>query len=150
MKNREYFMKIAIEEAKQAMKEDEVPVGAVIVKEGKIISKAHNQKEQIHAPLAHAEMIAINEACQKLNTTYLDDCELYVTFEPCMMCTGAIINSRLKTVIFGASDLRFASLESIFLQIQQKQFNYQPMYFSGVLGKECANLMTKYFNSKRK
>ena len=150
MKNREYFMKIAIEEAKQAMKEDEVPVGAVIVKEGKIISKAHNQKEQIHSPLAHAEMIAINEACQKLNTTYLDDCELYVTFEPCMMCTGAIINSRLKTVIFGASDLRFASLESIFLQIQQKQFNYQPIYFSGVLEKECANLMTKYFNSKRK
>lgn len=150
MDSKEKYMLEAIEEAKKAMLEDEVPVGAIIVKDGEIIARAHNQKESQKSPLAHAEVIAISKACKKLNTNYLTDCTLYVTFEPCMMCTGAIINSRVGKVVYGASDLRFASLESIFIQINAKQINHHPIYFGGVLENECSELIKTYFNKKRK
>ena len=96
----EKYMKIAIEEAKKAANSGDIPVGAVIVKNGKVISVAHNEKEKNNSPLDHAEMIAIKNACKKLNTWHLDDCEIYITMEPCMMCTGAIIQSRIKKIYY--------------------------------------------------
>ena len=109
----EKYMKIAIEEAKKAANSGDIPVGAVIVKNGKVISVAHNEKEKNNSPLDHAEMIAIKNACKKLNTWHLDDCELYVTMEPCMMCAGALIQSRIKKVIYGVNNEKFGHIESI-------------------------------------
>ena len=102
MKNKEYFMKEALKEAKKAYNKLEVPVGVVIVKDDKIIARAYNQKEMKNSPIKHAEIIAIEKACRKLNNWRLNDCEMYVTLEPCPMCTGAIINSRIKKIYIGA------------------------------------------------
>lgn len=150
MNIKEKWMREALIEAKKAMDEDEVPVGAVIVRNGEIIARAHNEKERKFSPIAHAEIIAIERACHHLKTNYLSDCELYVTFEPCLMCTGAIINSRIKKVVYGASDLRFASLESVLCQIDPKMINHTPLCMGGILEEECSDLIKKYFISKRK
>ncbi len=144
------YMKEALKNANIAYQKDEVPVGAVIVRNGDIIASTYNLKENKHDATMHAEILAIQEACKKLNTTYLTDCDLYVTFEPCMMCTGAIINARLRKVVYGAYEKRFVSLESILLHYTQKELNHMPIFYGGVLEEECSQIITNYFKKKRK
>ena len=145
----EIYMEKALENAKIAYKKDEVPVGAIIVKDQEIIASAYNLKQTYNDCTAHAEILAIREACQKINGPYLYDCEMYVTLEPCMMCTGAIINSRLKKIVFGAYDQRFISFETILLQLNSKSINHIPIFYGGVLEEKCSNLIKDYFKNKR-
>ena len=142
------FMKEAIKEAKKAFLKNEVPVGAVVVKNGEIISKAHNLCEKNGNPTQHAEILAINKALKKLNTNRLNGCELYVTLEPCPMCAGAIINARLDEVIFGAFDLKGGAVSSK-VDLFNKGFNHKPVVFEGILEKECSMLLTEFFKDKR-
>jgi len=142
------FMEIAYKEAYKAMLEDEVPVGAVIVKNGKIIAKAHNKKENNNNPMGHAEIECIKKACKKLNDWYLKDCELYVTLEPCVMCVGAIINARINKVYFGARDLKGGALGGLFNLMEQKGFNH---YFEYEYKEDnkCSLILKDYFKNKR-
>lgn len=142
-------MDIAYKEALKAMSEDEVPVGAVIVKDGKVIAKAHNRKEKNNDPLGHAEILCIRKASKKLGNWYLKDCELYVTLEPCVMCCGAIINSRIKKVYFGARDIKSGSLGGLFNLLEQRGFNH---YFEieYVEDNRCGEILKEYFLQKRK
>lgn len=146
----ERFMRAAIKQAQKAALRDEVPVGAVIVKDGKIISKAHNKKEEKNNATAHAEIEAITKAGKKLGNWYLDGCELYVTLEPCAMCAGAIINSRISKLYFGAWDAKYGCCGSIYNLPQDKRFNHNVATEGGVLEQECAALLSGFFKTKRK
>lgn len=146
----EKFMKLAIKEALKAKKKDEVPIGAIIVKEGKVIARGYNLRETKQIASAHAEMIAIDKACKKLGTWRLEGCTLYVTLEPCPMCTGATILSRIDKVVYGASDPKGGCIESCIKMYEQQGFNHYPTYESGVLKEECASLISDFFRKKRK
>ena len=147
MNNR--FMEMAYKEAVMAMKEDEVPIGAVIVKDGKVIAKAHNNKEKKNDPMGHAEMVCIRKANKKLGDWYLKDCEMYVTLEPCMMCVGALVNARINKVYFGARDLKGGALGGLFNLLDQKGFNHY-FEFEYLEEKECGQILKDYFKGKRK
>ena len=138
----------ALLEAKKAAEENEVPVGAVIVKDGEIIARGRNMREKKQNPLSHAEIEAINEASKKLNSWHLDDCELYVTLEPCPMCTGAIINSRIKTVIFGAYYLKAGCMDSV-INLCDYPFNHKVEIYGGICEEECAKILTEFFEKLR-
>lgn len=138
------FMKRAIELAKKAFDSGEVPVGAVIVKNGEIIGEGYNMREQKQNALSHAEIEAINSACKKLNSWRLDDCEMYVTLEPCPMCTGAIINSRIKTVIFGAFDSSMGCMDSV-INLCDYPFNHKVEIYAGIMEDECKKILTDFF-----
>lgn len=142
------FMRKALEEAKKAAKENEVPVGAVIVKDGEIIATGHNKREQKQNALSHAEMEAINSACQKLGSWRLDGCELYVTLEPCPMCTGAIINSRIKTVIFGAFDKSMGCMDSV-INLCDYPFTHKVEVYAGICEDECQQVLQDFFKGLR-
>lgn len=146
----ETYMKAAIELAKKAYKKDEVPVGAVIVKDNKIISKAYNKRQKTQDATLHAEIIAIKKACKKLHSFRLNDCVLYVTLEPCAMCAGAIINARIGTVVFGAYDAKYGCAGSLYNLIEDKRFNHHAKVFGGVLEDECKQLLTSFFETKRR
>ncbi|TDW13207.1 tRNA(adenine34) deaminase [Breznakia blatticola] len=143
------YMKEAIVEAKKAYAMDEVPIGAVIVKYNTIIARAHNLREHEQLATAHAEILAINEACKQLQSWRLEGCTLYVTLEPCPMCSGASILSRVDRVVFGASDQKGGSIVSSFSMFDQQGYNHYPTYTSGVLADECASLLKDYFKEKR-
>ena len=143
-------MKAAIKEAKKAELIDEVPIGCVIVKEGKIIARAHNMRETKQNPLGHAELLAISKASKKLNSWRLENCDIYVTLEPCIMCGGAIIQSRIKTVYFGAYDPKGGAMGSSINVNEAKNINHHPEIIGGVMETECASLLTDYFKKKRK
>ena len=143
------FMNEAIEEAKKAALIEEVPVGAVIVKDGEIIARAHNLRETEKNALCHAEVIAINEACKKLGGWRLFDCDLYVTLEPCPMCAGAIVNSRIKRVVYGAKDSKAGAMGSV-LDLNSYPLNHKSEIVSGVLADECAGLLSEFFKRKRR
>lgn len=145
----EYFMAEALKEAKKASDEGEVPVGAVIVFENEIIARGRNRREKLNNALCHAEIEAINNACEKLKSWRLLDCKLYVTLEPCPMCCGAIINSRLKQVIYGAEDLKSGSCKSV-INLFELPYNHKPFVTSGVLDKECSEILTSFFQLLRK
>lgn len=145
----EYYMQKAIEEAYKAYELDEIPVGAIIVKDNQIIASNFNKKEEKKDPTAHAEILAIKEACGYLNTPYLYGCTLYVTYEPCIMCTGAILNSRLDKIVFGAYDHKYISLETIVVQLNKKNTNHIPLIQGGVLEEKCTNILKEYFQKKR-
>lgn len=142
------FMKVAYKEAIKACNEDEVPVGAVIVKDGKIIARAHNRKEKKNDCTSHAEIECIRKASKKIGDWYLKDCELYVTLEPCVMCCGAIINARIEKVYFGARDLKAGSLGGLFNLMDQRGFNH---YFEHeyLENNECSQILKDYFKKKR-
>lgn len=139
------YMELALNEAYKSYKKGDVPVGAVIVNNGKIIAKAHNLKEKKHNPLMHAEIIAINKASKRLKRWRLDDCELYVTMEPCMMCTGAIIQSRIKKVYYSIENHDFGALKNI---SQDKKYN---IVIDNTMGtNESLNMLKKFFEERRK
>ena len=144
------YMQMALEEAELAALEDEVPVGCVIVKGDRVIAKAHNLRETNHDPLGHAETLAIKKASEVLNDWQLVDCELYVTVEPCIMCAGAIIQSRISKVIYGAPDLKGGAFGSSINVLNASNINHHPEVISGVLEKECTEIIKNYFKSKRK
>jgi len=146
----EKWMKEAIKEALKAQSIGEVPVGAIIISDsGEILSKAHNLKESGSDPTGHAEVLAIKKAAQKINSWRLNGASLYVTLEPCMMCTGAIIQSRLEKIYFGASDPKGGCAHSLMRGFETKGLNHKVLYHSGVLEEECGNLLTNFFKNKR-
>ena len=142
------FMDLAYQEAIKAREEDEVPVGAVIVKNGKVIAKAHNRKEHKKEATSHAEIECIKKAEKKIGNWYLKDCEMYVTLEPCVMCVGAIINARLKKVYFGTKDLKSGALGGLFNLLDQKGFNHY-FDFEYLNVEECGKILKDYFKEKR-
>ena len=146
----EKYMRLAIKEAIKAQNKDEVPIGAVIVKDDKVISRGHNLRESKQIASAHAEMIAIDKACKKLGTWRLEGCTLYVTLEPCPMCAGATILSRIDKVVYGASDPKGGCIESCIKMYEQQGFNHYPIYEAGIMKEECANLLSDFFREKRK
>ena len=145
----EKFMKAALKEAKKAYDKLEVPVGAVIVKDRKIIARAHNLKETKNDTTKHAEILAIQKASKKLNSWRLIDCEMYVTLEPCSMCAGALINSRIKKVYIGASDQKTGAVGSVFNLLEDYTFNHKVEYQKGVLQDECENILKDFFKKLR-
>ncbi|EJR47796.1 nucleoside deaminase [Bacillus cereus] len=145
-----YFMQIAIEEAKKAEAIQEVPIGAVIVLDGEVISVAHNLRETEQRSIAHAELLAIDEACKKLGTWRLEDATLYVTLEPCPMCAGGIVLSRVKRVVYGASDPKGGCAGTLMNLLTDERFNHQCEVVAGVLEEECGTLLTTFFRELRK
>lgn len=149
MQDHESFMKAALEEAEKAKTEKEVPVGAVVVYEGKIISTGRNRREILKNSVFHAEIEAIHRACKKLGRWRLSGCSLYVTLEPCPMCAGAIINSRISSLIYGASDPKAGSCESV-INLFDLPYNHKPQVISGVLKEECSEILSSFFKELRK
>jgi tRNA(adenine34) deaminase len=145
----ELFMREAIGLALEAGERDEVPVGAVAVRDGKIIAFASNTREQSKCATHHAEILAIEKACQALGGWRLPGVTLYVTMEPCAMCAGAIINARIPRVVYGAKDFRFGAFGSA-LDLNSAGLNHRPDVVGGVLGDECADILSSYFKNKRK
>ena len=150
MENKEYFMKEALKEAKKAYKKLEVPVGVVIVKEGEIIAKAYNQKEEKNSSIKHAEIIAIEKSCKKLNNWRLNDCEMYVTLEPCPMCAGSIINSRIKKVYIGAAQQKTGACGSKVNIIEEYKSETKVDTEFGILKEECLDILQDFFKLLRK
>ena len=142
------FMREAMALAKMAEDIDEVPVGALIVRDGKIIAKAYNTRENSKCATHHAEILAIEEACRVLGGWRLPGCTLYVTMEPCAMCAGAIINARIPRVVFGAPDLRFGAFGSL-INLAEVPLNHKPEILGGVLGEENVEILRSYFKKKR-
>ena len=142
------FMLEALSLARQAANDGEVPVGAVIVKDGRIIAKGKNEREKKQNALSHAEIEAINNACKALGSWRLDGCELYVTLEPCPMCAGAIINSRIKTLIFGAYDLKAGSIDSI-VNLCDLPYNHKVEVYGGICEDECLAVLKNFFEDLR-
>ena len=143
-------MKEALKEAKKAYDKLEVPVGAVIVKDGKIIARAHNLKEPKYDTTKHAEILAIQKASKKLNSWRLIDCEMYVTLEPCSMCAGAIINSRIKKVYIGAMDEKTGAVGSVLNLFEDFTFNHKVEVEKGIMQKECEIMLKDFFKMLRK
>jgi tRNA(adenine34) deaminase len=145
----EAFMRMAYNEAELAWSEDEVPVGAVIVQADRVIARAHNQREQLHDPTAHAEMIAITQAAESLQSWRLDDTTLYVTLEPCPMCAGAIVLARIPTVVYATPDPKAGAAESLYELLSDPRLNHRANVVSGVLRQPCSELLTRFFQQKR-
>lgn len=149
MEKEEYYMRFAIEEAKKAADIHEVPIGAVIIHEGTVLATAHNRRETEQNAVAHAELLAIEEACRKLGSWRLEGAELYVTLEPCPMCSGAIILSRIKKVVYGASDPKAGCAGTLMNLLEDGRFNHQSEVMSGVLADECGSLLSNFFREIR-
>lgn len=150
MTNHQFYMKMAIEEAKKASDIGEVPIGAVIVKNGEIIARAHNLRESKKDPTAHAEYLAIQKASKFLNSWRLEECQLYVTLEPCVMCAGAIVMSRIPHVIYGAKDPKGGCAGSLMDLLQEPRFNHRAQVEIGVMEEACSQLLTEFFRNIRK
>lgn len=144
------YMRVAIKEAHQAQMLGEVPIGAVIVHNGQIIASGHNMRERFQDVTYHAEMLAIMEACTALNSWRLEDCDLYVTLEPCIMCSGAIVNARIKNVYYGAKDPKAGAVDSLYHLLGDQRLNHQVHVESGILGEECSQMLKDFFRAVRK
>jgi tRNA(adenine34) deaminase len=143
------YMFAALQEAEKALEDNEVPVGAVVVKDNKIIGRGYNQVERLKDATAHAEMIALTAASSFVGNWRLNDCEIYVTLEPCIMCTGALLASRVKRLYFSAFDPKFGACGSIYNLAEQGLYNHRIEVVSGVYSEESRNLMTQFFNKLR-
>jgi len=146
---KEQYMKEALIEAEKSIEKDEVPIGAIIVYEGKIIARAHNLRNTNKSTLAHAEILAIEEAAKVVGDWRLEECEMYVTLEPCIMCAGAILQSRMKKVYFGAKSAKFGAVGSIINIFKVENFNHKVEVESGILEKESAKLLKEFFGKIR-
>jgi tRNA(adenine34) deaminase len=144
-----YFMKEALKEAEKALEEGEIPVGAVIARGGKIISRAHNLKETLKDPTAHAEILAIRQAAGVLENWRLDGCDLYVTVEPCPMCAGAIVQARIDRLIYGVMDFKAGACGSVFNIVQERRLNHRVEIISGIMEDDCGNLLKAFFKNLR-
>jgi tRNA(adenine34) deaminase len=145
----EHFMRLALAEAAKALDEDEVPIGAVIVHQNRLIAAAHNQREQLLDPTAHAEMIAITQAASALNSWRLEDCTLYVTLEPCPMCAGAIVQARIPTVVYGATDPKAGAVDTLYRLLSDARLNHRCQTLGGVLAADSASILSRFFQHKR-
>lgn len=148
--NNEVFMLEALNMAKKAYKKNEVPVGAIIVKDNKIIAKAFNKRQKCQNALYHAEILAIHKACKKLKSFRLENCKMYVTLEPCPMCSGAIINARLQKVYFGCYDANYGCCGSRYNFLQDKNFEHLVEVEGGLLEEECSKILKTFFENLRK
>jgi tRNA(adenine34) deaminase len=146
--NDEYYMEIALKQARIAAAEDEIPVGACLVKDGEVLVSDHNRTRQMQNPLAHCEKLIL-DSTQLKGLKYLQDCTLYVTLEPCLMCSGMIILRRLGRLVYGAADPKAGACGSIYQSLLDKSFNHHPQLKRGVLAKECALVLTDFFQNKR-
>jgi tRNA(adenine34) deaminase len=145
----EYFMRLALREAARALEHDDVPIGAVIVKEGELIGAGHNERELRADPTAHAEMIALREAAAALGSWRVLDAVIYVTLEPCAMCAGALVLSRIPRVVFGASDPKAGAAGSVLNVLDVPQLNHRPACQGGLLAEDSAALLREFFASRR-
>jgi tRNA(adenine34) deaminase len=144
-----YFMKIALEEATLAYDEGEVPVGAVLVKDGKVIARTHNQKETSKDPSGHAEIIALRYGSQLGKNWRLTDSTLYVTKEPCVMCAGAMVNARLGSLVYGCKDEKGGAVDSLYRILSDKRLNHQVRLVAGILEEECSEILKRFFQNHR-
>jgi tRNA(adenine34) deaminase len=145
----EDFMRAALNQALLAYEAGEVPVGAIIVHEGRVIGRGYNQRELLNDPTAHAEMIAITEASESLQSWRLENCTMYVTLEPCPMCAGAIVNSRIKRVVYGATDPKAGACGTLFNLVQDSRLNHRASLQTGILGEEAGELLKSFFREAR-
>ncbi len=148
MKNDEFFMRQALAEAEESMKKTEIPVGAVLVFKDKILSRAHNEAISKNDPTAHSEIVAIRKACQRKRNYRLSDCELYVTLEPCAMCLGAVVQARIRRLVFGAYDPKGGAVESI-MMFPFEKLNHKVEIEGGVLAEECGKILKDFFMERR-
>ncbi|MDA1193910.1 MAG: tRNA adenosine(34) deaminase TadA [Planctomycetota bacterium] len=146
----ERFMREALEEADQAAEAGEVPVGAVVVRAGQVIARAHNRREMDADPTAHAEVLALRDAAETLGSWRLEDCDLYVTLEPCFMCAGAVVNARVRTLIFGAQDPKAGAVGSLANVPADARLNHRPEIVSGVLAESCGEVLRAFFAARRR
>ncbi len=144
-----YFMKLALEEARLAFDEGEVPVGAVLVKNGKVIAKVHNQRETTKDPTGHAEIIALKHGSREEESWRLTDSTLYVTKEPCIMCAGAMVNARLVRLVYGCRDEKGGAVDSLYRLLSDKRLNHQVEVVSGILEEECSEILKRFFQNHR-
>jgi len=144
------FMTLALREAKRGFDKDEVPVGAVVVQQGRVVAQAHNRPIHLNDPTAHAEILALRRAAKKLGNYRLNDCALYVTIEPCAMCAGAIVQARLRRVIFGASDRKAGAGGSALKVLNHPKLNHRVEVVKGVMADDCAAMLLEFFRSRRK
>lgn len=149
MKNIEFYMSLALKEAQKALLIDEVPIGCVIVKDDKVISRGFNHREKKNLVSSHAEMEAISKANKKLKSWRLEGCDIYVTLEPCLMCAGALIQSRIRNIYFGAKDYKGGAFGSSINVLETKNINHHPNVIGGILEEECSSLISTYFKAKR-
>lgn len=145
----EWFMNEALREARKAYRKDEAPVGAVIVKDGRIVSRGHNERETKEDSTLHAEMTAIRKACKKLGSWRLSDCDMYVTLEPCTMCAGALVQSRIRRLFIGAPDPKAGAAGSVVNMLQVDKFNHQVEVVNGLLEDECSEILKAFFKELR-
>ncbi len=145
----EFYMRQALAEAQAAFEAGEVPVGAVICCEGQIVASAHNQREQLHDPTAHAEMIAITQAAESLGSWRLDGCTLYVTLEPCPMCAGAVLQARIPLLVYGAADPKAGAVDTLYQLLRDPRLNHRTQSVSSVLDVECGAILTRFFQQQR-
>ena len=143
-------MQMALREAQQALDENEVPVGAVIVHGDRVIASAHNQREQLRDPTAHAEIIAITQAAESMGDWRLEGCTLYVTLEPCAMCAGAMVLARIERVVYGATDHKAGAVHSLYHLLGDERLNHQADVFPGVLAQPCGEILTQFFAQQRR
>jgi tRNA(adenine34) deaminase len=146
----EEFMRMALREAEAALAENEVPVGAVVVHSGRVIASAHNQRETLRDPTAHAEMIAITQAAEVLGSWRLEGAAMYVTLEPCAMCAGALVLARMPLVIYGATDPKAGAVASLFRLLEDARLNHRANVVGGILAQPCGEILTRFFAEKRR
>ena len=146
----EMFMRRALREARRGFEEEEVPVGAVVVHEGRLIARAHNRPIHLHDPSAHAEILALRRAAKKLGNYRMEGCDLYVTIEPCAMCAGAIVQARLKRLIFGARDSKAGAAGSALAVLNHPKLNHQVEIAEGILEDDCAAILREFFRRRRR
>ena len=145
----EFWMRKALELAGRAALADEVPVGVVVVCGNEVVAEAYNLRESAAQATAHAEILAIEAACKKLGRWRLNDCTMYVTLEPCVMCAGALVNARLSRVVYGATDPKAGAVQSLYQVLSDSRLNHQPEVVSGVLATECGQILSNFFRAKR-
>lgn len=146
----DHYMRLALAQAQAAMEDDEVPVGAVIVQGERVIAAAHNQREQLSDPTAHAEMIAITQAATAMSDWRLEGCTLYVTLEPCIMCSGAILQARIPVVVYGATDPKAGAVQTLFHLLSDNRLNHRCQVVPGILAEPCGEILSRFFQEQRR